>query len=155
MTKLAYTILVVEDLERARKFYEEYFAQVVEVDMGKLIGFESGLALWEKGDLAQSGLDDSSVLSGRGGMELEFHTENIEELHSRLQAIGVKMVHGVRSHPWQQKLFRCFDLDGHCIEVDEYLWATAKRLAQAGQNKSEIAGLFGVTEAMVEGMLSK
>ena len=118
MTKLAYTILAVRDLPRARKFYQDFFTQSVAVDMGKLIGFESGLALWEQDDMAeQSGLD-AGILSGRGGMEIEFHTDDIEDLFQRLLSAGVEILHPVRAHPWGQLVFRCRDLDGHCIEVD-------------------------------------
>ncbi len=153
MTKLAFTILAVQDLQRAREFYQKYFEQKLTVDMGKLIGFESGLALWEEGDMAeQSGLE-KTLLSGRGGMEIEFHTEGIEILYQRLLAAGVEMLHPIKSHPWGQMVFRCKDLDGHCIEVDEYLWATARRLAEAGHVASDIAHCFGVTLEAVEEML--
>lgn len=153
MTKLAYTILAVRDLHRARAFYEEHFGQVVTVNMGKLIGFESGLALWEQEDMAQqSGLDDD-LLSGRGGMEIEFHTEDIQTLYQRLLTAGAEMLHPVQSHPWGQMVFRCLDLDGHCIEVDEYLWATARRLHEKGQEPAEIAELFGISLDGVTSML--
>lgn len=153
MTKLAFTILAVQDLQQARKFYEDYFDQIVSVDMGKLIGFESGLALWEQGDMAeQSGLN-KALLSGRGGMEIEFHTEDIQDLYHRLQGTRVEILHPVKSHPWGQMVFRCLDPDGHCIEVDEYLWATARRLAAEGHKPSDIARRFGVTLEAAEKML--
>ncbi|MGI6365017.1 MAG: VOC family protein [Bacillota bacterium] len=153
MTKLAYTILAVRDLPRARKFYQDFFTQSVAVDMGKLIGFESGLALWEQDDMAeQSGLD-AGILSGRGGMEIEFHTDDIEDLFQRLLSAGVEILHPVRAHPWGQLVFRCRDLDGHCIEVDEYLWVTARRLAEAGQSVEDIARRFGVAPQAVTDML--
>lgn len=155
MTKLAYTILFVENLQRAKVFYEKYFDQVADVDMGELIGFESGLALWGKQDIAeQSGLRaDGPLLGGRGGMELEFHTEDIEDLFRRLHDAGVEMVHGVKTHPWGQKVFRCLDPDGHCIEVDEDLKVTARRLASEGRSTADIASIFGIVQEKVAEML--
>jgi Mn-dependent DtxR family transcriptional regulator len=50
-------------------------------------------------------------------------------------------------------VFRCRDLDGHCIEVDEYLWVTARRLAEAGQSVEDIARRFGVAPQAVTDML--
>jgi predicted enzyme related to lactoylglutathione lyase len=155
MTTLAYTILLVKDIEKAKNFYQKFFAQEIEVDLGKLIGFKSGLALWQEDDMAEkSRLGEHPIIRGRGGMEIEFHTEDIEDLCRRLQEAKVELLHGVVKHPWEQKVFRCLDSDGHCIEVDEYLWVTAQRLAKAGRDKKEIASLFGVSEDMVTDMLS-
>lgn len=155
MTTFAYTILAVKDLESARDFYREYFDQVVDVDMGKLIGFQSGLALWEQEDMAEkSGLGmHSPVLKGRGGLEVEFHTDDIEGLYNRLREAGVTILHEIKTHPWEQKVFRCLDFDGHCIEVDEYLRATALRLAEEGRPHAEIAILFGMSPDSVADLL--
>lgn len=155
MTELAYTILLVQDLEAAKAFYTRHFGQIVDVDMGKLIGFKSGLALWEQGDMAaQAGLESASpLIKGRGGMELEFHSEDIDALFNCLLAAGVQMVHEVRTHPWGQKVFRCLDPDGHCIEVDEYLRITARRLYEEGRSAAEIADVFGIDREAVEVML--
>jgi len=154
MTKFAYTILSVKDVDRARKFYEEYFQQEIEVDMDKLIGFKSGLALWEADDMAQQpGLGQEKFLRGRGGMEIEFHTEDIETLFSRLENAGVEIVHGILAHPWEQRVFRCLDFDGHCLEVDETLGATAQRLVGEGRSLADIAALFGVSEKAVADMV--
>jgi len=155
LTVFAYTILLVRDLERARDFYQEFFDQVVDVDMGKLIGFKSGLALWEQDDMAeQSRLEENHpIVKGRGGLEVEFHTDDIQELYDQLLEAGVTMVHGITAHPWEQRVFRCLDLDGHCIEVDEFLGATARRLADEGRPQGEVAVLFGISLSSVAEML--
>ena len=156
MTEYAYTILMVKDLVKSREFYTKFFDQVLDVDMGNLIGFKSGLALWQQDDMAaKSGIPGKSpLLKNRGGMEVEFHTEDIDDLFMQLVGAGVEMVHGVVSHPWEQKVFRCLDPDGHCIEVDEYLRVTAGRLAAEGRTAAQICSLFGISEEAVRDMLS-
>lgn len=157
MTEFAYTILFVKDLEKAKEFYTQYFDQAITVDMGQLIGFASGLALWQEDDMAAKAdfPSDGPLMKNRGGMEIEFHTEDIQALHDALVEAGVEMIHGVRMHPWGQKVFRCYDFDGHCIEVDEYLRVTAQRLQAQGMMPSQIGTQFGMPQQAVDAMLTE
>lgn len=45
MPKLLCSLIVVESIEKSRKFYEEVLGQKVEFDFGENISFAGGLAL--------------------------------------------------------------------------------------------------------------
>lgn len=153
--KFAYTILFVQDLPKVRAFYETYFNQQVDVDFDYLIGFSSGLALWRQEEGAESleHAHQNPLVNNRGGMELEFHTQDIVGDFQRLSAAGVQFIHPIKAHPWQQFCFRCLDPEGHVIEVAEALAVTARRLFSEGWPEEAIAHSFKVKVDVVRDML--
>ncbi len=157
MIELRYssTVLFVADIQRSTAFYTKHFSQVIANDFGPCVGFTSGLALWQTDHAAKvtNTSVGSDLVSQRGGAELEFQTVDISAAVAGLKAAGVRLLHDVITQPWQQQAFRCFDPDGHLIEVGEDLAATAQRLQSSGHDVEWIAQAFSMPPKLVQALL--
>ncbi len=133
--------LFVDDIDRARAFYEGLLGLVAETDHGGYVTYGGGLALWA------SEASGESIFSrrveraerGTGEMELYFETDDIAGSYALLERAGTAMIHPVQEEPWGQRTFRCYDPDGHIVEVGEPMRAVVERLAAAGVPLENIA----------------
>lgn len=115
--KLKNFMIVVEDIEKSKKFYEDLFGlKLIEDNDGNMILTEK-LALqqksyWEK-------FLDKEVIIESNSAELYFEEENIEDFILRLETLypRIKYVNKLMTHTWGQKVIRFYDLDGNLIEV--------------------------------------
>lgn len=115
--KLKNFLIVVEDIEKAKKFYQELFGlEVIKDNDGNLILTE-GLVLQEK-SYWKSFLN-KEVIKASNSAELYFEEENIEEFIIKLETLypEIKYVNKLMTHSWGQKVIRFYDLDGNLIEV--------------------------------------
>lgn len=110
-------LIVVEDIEKSKKFYEDLFGlKLIKDNDGNMILTEK-LALqqksyWEK-------FLDKEVIIESNSAELYFEEENIEDFIIKLEALypQIKYVNKLMTHNWGQKVIRFYDLDGNLIEV--------------------------------------
>ncbi|MBK8506859.1 MAG: VOC family protein [Saprospiraceae bacterium] len=125
MIKFAYTILYVEDVEKAIKFYENglgFTRKFVtpENDYGELLVGETTLSFASK-SLANSNLEEgfieSSLNSKPFGIEIGFTTDNVEETVKSLVDAGAVIVENPKTKPWGQVVSYVRDLDGFLIEI--------------------------------------
>lgn len=146
-------VLFVEDVGRARAFYESALDQVVEVDFGASIGFTSGLSLWQAARASEvvfgaPGHVPAGPARGEWG-ELNFETIDVDATWARVRAAGGKIVHPIREQPWGQRVFRARDPDGHLFEVGEPLSVFVRRFHARGMSVAEVAARTSVPEALV------
>lgn len=143
------TLLMVEDVGRAREFYEGLLDMTVEMDLGAYVTYTSGISIQE-GAMARSmifGKDTGPVRPA--GMELYFETEEIERESERLGAAGVSVIHPVKQEPWGQRTFRFFDPDGHVIEIGEPMSAVIRRMVESGLQRETVAEVTGMPMELI------
>jgi len=125
MVKFGYTILYVEDVEKAIAFYENAFGfarkfVTPENDYGELITGETTLSFASK-KLANQNLKDgfveSSLESKPFGIEVGLITDDVGELVQKATSFGAILVTEPTKKPWGQIVAYVRDLDGFLIEI--------------------------------------
>ena len=110
-------LIVTENNQRARKFYEELFGLKVIKDNDGIMVFEGNIYLqerkyWEK-------FLNKEIILKNNASELYFIEDNIEQFISKLEKLypNIEYVNRLMVHEWGQKVVRFYDLDGNLIEV--------------------------------------
>lgn len=125
MVKFAYTILYVNDVEKAISFYEKAFGfnrkfVTPDNDYGELLVGETTLS-FASFTLANSNLEDGFVESNLNnkpfGIEIGFTTENVEETLKNAVNAGATIVANPKTKPWGQVVAYVRDLDGFLVEI--------------------------------------
>ncbi|MDG6221884.1 MAG: VOC family protein [Candidatus Bathyarchaeota archaeon] len=134
-------VLLVEDVEKSKHFYNVVLGQKIVMDFGENVGFEGGLAIWEK-DYALNLIfrdEAKKICVGSNNSEIYFETEDLDNLYERLMKQKVTAIHPVTEHPWGQRAFRVRDPDGHIVEFGESMETVVRRLNMKGLSLEEIA----------------
>lgn len=141
-------VLFVKDIAAARHFYETRLGQEVDIDFGPNVGFKAGFALWAIDHVNQMVFErtesgDTPRL-GRENCELYFECADPQAVEAELRAAGVSFVHGLREHPWGQRVIRVYDPDGHIVELGEAMPLVIKRLLDAGGSVESVTAQTGM-----------
>lgn len=115
--RLKNVLIVVEDMERSRKFYKDLFGLDVILDQDGNVILTEGLVLQDR-KIWESFID-REVIPENHSTELYFEEKEIEEFVRRLDAyeMPVRYVNRLTEHTWGQKVVRFYDPDGNLIEV--------------------------------------
>jgi len=115
--KLKNTLIVVRDIERAKRFYSELFGLETVLDNDGNLILTEGLVLqdaeiWRR-------FTGRDVIPESNSCELYFEESDIEAFVRKLEALypSVKYVNRLMTHSWGQRVVRFFDPDGNLIEV--------------------------------------
>ena len=125
-------LLVVEDMERTKRFYSEILGMQIISDYGENIVMTGGICFqtresWE----VFLEVGQGNVLPGRNNVELNFEADALEEFLEHLsEREDIRMVHPVKTHSWGQRVVRFYDPDGYIIEVGESMSKVCKRFYQ-------------------------
>jgi catechol 2,3-dioxygenase-like lactoylglutathione lyase family enzyme len=134
-------VLLVEDVEKSKHFYNVVLGQKIVMDFGENVSFEGGLAIWEK-DYALNLIfkeKAKKINVGTNSFEIYFEIEDPDNLYELLMKEKVTVIHPVTEHPWGQRAFRARDPDGHIIEFGESMESAVRRLNMQGLSLEEIA----------------
>ena len=127
MISFAHTIICSNDLAKSKQFYCEALGMAVSVDYG--------LCFTLTGDAIM--IHDAKAFSqnifkklkrqyqkkpGKGNLNLYFETDQLQDLYDSVKQRGYTLIHGIQMQPWNQKVFRVYDPDGHIVEIGEPLW---------------------------------
>jgi catechol 2,3-dioxygenase-like lactoylglutathione lyase family enzyme len=151
MLKFDAPLIVVEDMARSRKFYEQILGQKVKFDFGENVPFE-GFSLHLRSHF-QSLLGNATqypVTPKAHWGELYFETDELEPIYQRLNQAGVEFIHPVREQPWGQRVMRFYDPDGHIIEIGETMQAVVWRLHEQGLSAEMIHQKSGMPHDFIE-----
>lgn len=130
-------LFAVEDIRRARKFYEEVLGQKVMFDFGTNLSFERGLT-FQEGFCELVGLDPASRVVRSHNTEIYFEEDEIEKVFEKVKAYpGIELLHGLQECPWGQRTFRFYDLDKHIVEIGESMEFVVKRFLRMGLSVEE------------------
>ena len=110
-------LIVVADIEKSKKFYEDLFGLKLIADNDGNMVFTDKLALQQK-SYWEKFLGKDVVIESNSA-ELYFEEENIEDFIQKLETLypQIKYVNKLMTHTWEQKVIRFYDLDGNLIEV--------------------------------------
>ena len=134
-------MLVVNDINTSRAFYEHVLFQEVIVDFGANIVLSGGFALQAKDVWCEFiSVSENEILKNTKNMEVYFEDDNFEAFLTHLKACdNISYVHDVREYPWGQRVVRFYDPDQHIIEVGESMESVARKLYKQGLSLEEVA----------------
>ncbi|HKL74340.1 MAG TPA: VOC family protein [Clostridia bacterium] len=115
--KLKNYLIVVKDIERAKKYYHDLFGlEMLQDNYGNMI-LSDGLSLQE--EKYWKGFIQKDVISRNNSSELYFEEPDIEAFIEKLKTLypDTEFVNTLMTHSWGQRVVRFYDLDGNLIEV--------------------------------------
>jgi len=115
--KLKNYLIVVKDIEKSRRFYEDLFGLEMLVDNDGNMVLSDGLALQEEKYWKE--FLGKDIITESNSCELYFEETDIEGFINKLESMypEVKYVNWLMTHSWGQKVIRFYDPDGNLIEV--------------------------------------
>lgn len=115
--KLKNVLIVVNDIEKSKKFYKDLFGLEVVLDNDGNVILTEGLVLQDRKIWEQ--FLSKEIIPENNAAELYFVESNIEEFAEKLDKYNppIKYVNRLMEHEWGQKVIRFYDLDGNLIEV--------------------------------------
>lgn len=149
-------LLVVEDMERSRKFYEDLLGQKVILDFGANITFSGDFCLQTK-DSWRGFIGDceDTIMFRSNNFELYFEEKQFEKFVEKLKCFDVELIHDAREYPWGQSVIRFYDPDMHVIEVGESMVSVIRRFRDQGLSVEEIAEKTQHPQQFVKDALSE
>lgn len=132
-------LIVVNNMETSRSFYEKVLNQKVQFDFGENVSFEDGFAIHLKSHFADLiNKNENDIIQGPNNFELYFEEEDLDSFLKKLEDFGsVEYVHGLKEQPWGQRVIRFYDPDKHIVEVGEPMESVVKRFLSKGLSVEE------------------
>jgi hypothetical protein len=127
-------LVVVNNIEVSRSFYEKVLNQKVQFDFGENVSFESGFAIHLKSHFSNLiNIKEKDILQKSNNCELYFEEDDLDSFLQKLKDIdSVEYVHGLKEQPWGQRAIRFYDPDKHIVEVGESMESVVKRFLSKG-----------------------
>ena len=115
--RLRNILIVVNDIERSKKFYKDLFGLSVVLDQDGNVILTEGLVL-QDGTIWKDFLQKDIIWKNHA-TELYFEESNIEAFVKKLEEYPepIQYVNTLMEHSWGQKVVRFYDPDGNLIEV--------------------------------------
>ena len=115
--KLKNILIVVKDIEKSRKFYQDLFGIELVLDNDGNMILTEGLVLQDE-KIWKSFLD-RDIVPKSNSCELYFEEQDIESFIEKLERLypSIEYVNRLMIHSWGQRVIRFYDLDGNLIEV--------------------------------------
>ncbi|MEA4923757.1 MAG: glyoxalase/bleomycin resistance/dioxygenase family protein [Syntrophomonadaceae bacterium] len=134
-------LIVVNDIEISKAFYETVLEQEVEYDFGENVAFSGGFSIHLKSHFAGLlDLSPSDITPQANDSELYFEEDDLDAFLDRLRRTdSLEYIHGIKEQPWGQKVIRFYDPDMHIVEVGESMESVARRFLQNGLTAEETA----------------
>lgn len=136
-------ILVVDDVMKSRKIYEEMLGCKVEMDFGIYnVGFAGGLALYKKSFFSEM-IGSKEIVANANNLAVYFEYDDINTIRDMAIKSELVLVHDIKEQSWGQKLFRFYDYDKHIIEVAENMNVVLKKMYRDGMSITMISEKTG------------
>ncbi|BBM17823.1 glyoxalase [Enterococcus avium] len=147
-------MLVVKDIEIAKRFYTEVIGVRVIADLGENATLTGGLALQTESSWSTFTNCNSDFFRYHGNdAEMYFEEEDFDGFLKRISTLDVERVGEDLEMPWGQKVVRLYDPDKHIIEIGEDMKVMMKRLHGTGLTVEQLAEKTFMSPKMVERML--
>lgn len=115
--KLKNVLIVVNDIERSKRFYHDLFGLDTVLDNDGNMILTEGLVLQERKYWEQ--FLGQKIVSKNNHCELYFEEPDVEAFVEKLERLypETEFVHPLMTHSWGQCVVRFYDPDGNLIEV--------------------------------------
>ena len=115
--KLCGFLIVVKDIEKAKKYYHDMFGLNVLADNDGNMILSDGLYL--QSEKYWRGFTGRDVISHNISCELYFEEEDVDAFYEKLISLypETEFVNLPMTHSWGQRVMRFYDPDGNLIEV--------------------------------------
>ncbi len=153
--RLKHTLLLVQDISRAKRFYADLFSMKIIHDFGTHVTLEGGLALHEASHYEMMTGKTTARQPEDHHSAVYFESDDIISDYHRLEQAKTSFLHPIEMQSWNQQVFRCFDPDGHLIEVGESMRQVILRLHKMGKNPREIIDMTHLPQDYVELVLDR
>ena len=130
-------LIVVTDIEKSKRFYQELFGLTVTVDFGENVILTEGLVLQEK--KAWEDLIGREVKTAANNAELYFEENDMDGLIKKLESGRFPINYVNPPTEQERRVIRIYDPDGHIIEIAETLECVARKYLMSGMTVSETA----------------
>jgi catechol 2,3-dioxygenase-like lactoylglutathione lyase family enzyme len=132
-------LIVVNNMEVSRNFYEKVLNQKVQYDFGENVSFEGGFAIHLKSHFSNLiSINKNDIVQKSNNCELYFEEGNLDSFLQKLKGMdSIEYVHGLKEQPWGQRVIRFYDPDMHIVEVGEPMESVIKRLLSEGSSVEE------------------
>ena len=139
--KYSATLLVVEDIDRSRKFYCDVLGLHVTADFGANITLTGGISLQTKKSWMKFIQKPEKEIRFWGNdAEIYFEEDDLTAFVEKLRSFEeIALIHNIVEHDWGQRAIRFYDPDGHVIEVSESMKFVCRRFLQQGLSIEETA----------------
>ncbi len=150
--KLKNILLVVNDIDRSKKFYHDLFGLEVLTNFGGNVILTEGLVLQDKSIWEQ--LIGQESVQGHADAELYFEENDLDAFQERLKKHpdAVSYLNPLMEHTWGQRVIRIYDPDRHVIEIGEALDHVVRRLCKDGMSPEQTAEKTGLPLDQVKGI---
>lgn len=136
--KLKNPMIIVKDIDKSVKFYNEVLGLQVVLDFGANKTLTGGLVLQTEETYKDFiGADDISY--GGKNFEIYFEEDDFDSFSERIKKYDIDYVHPVIEHSWGQRVVRFFDPDKHIIEVGENMKTVCRRFIESGLTPEQTA----------------
>jgi len=148
-------LIVVNNMEISRNFYEKVLDQKVQYDFGENVSFEGGFAIHLKSHFSDLiNINKNDVVQKSNNSELYFEEDDLDTFLQKLKDIdSIEYVHGLKEQPWGQRVIRFYDPDMHIVEVGEPMESVVKRLLSGGSSVEETSKRTSMPEEFVRQFL--
>ncbi len=157
MLKFICPLIVVDEIERSRNFYEQLLGQKVKYDFGQNVQFEGDFSIHLKSHY-QSLLGDPNkypVVRKSHWGELYFETDDLDAIYQSLKNVGVEFIQSIREQPWGQRMMSLYDPDSHIVEIGESMEAVVWRFHEKGLSIDLISEKSSMPREFVEGVIKE
>ena len=135
------TLIVVQDMEKAKRFYHEVLGLDVVEDFGANVILSQGIFL-QTADTWTTFIrkPEKEIVYANNASELYFETDNMDAFINKLTNHNdILYLHPPLEHNWGQRAVRFYDRDGHIIEVGENMVMVVKRFVESGLSIEDTA----------------
>lgn len=147
-------MLVVKDMEKAKKFYTEVIGVRVIADLDENVTLTGGLSLQTESSWSTFTNCTSDFFTYHGNdAEMYFEEEDFNGFLEKIASLDVERVGEDMEMPWGQKVVRLYDPDKHIIEIGEDLKVMMKRLHATGLTVEQLSEKTFMSPKMVGRLL--
>lgn len=152
--RLESPVLVVKDIDKSVKFYEDILGLEVVMDLGANKTLTGGLAL-QTAETYKEFIGRNDLSFGGNNFEIYFEEDDFDAFVRKLEKYDIELVHPVIEHSWGQRVIRLYDPDRHIIEVGENMAAVCRSFLESGMTPQETAERMDVPLSYVEDALKQ
>lgn len=148
-------LIIVNNIEISKNFYEKVLDQKVQYDFGENVSFEGGFSIHLKSHFSDLvNINKNDIVLKSNNCELYFEEEDLDSFLQKLKDMdSVEYVHGLKEQPWGQRVIRFYDPDMHIVEVGEPMENVIKRLLSEGSSVEETSKCTLMPEEFVRQFL--